>query len=107
MLPRILLGVYFCCVMTCGPLAASEESQPALGAGTMIAVGKEPINIEVGHLVPCVADWDGDGKHDLIVGQFSGGKIRLYLNEGTNLEPVLGEFEYLSAGGKEISLPAG
>ena len=55
---------------------------------------------------PCVYDWDGDGKKDLIVGQFSGGRIHLYLNIGTNSSPVLAAATFLKADGVVISLPA-
>jgi hypothetical protein len=79
----------------------------ALQEGVRLQAGGEVIDVEIGHLVPCVTDWNGDGKKDLIVGQFSRGKIRLYLNQGTDKEPVFKDFEYLKAGGAEISLPAG
>ena len=72
----------------------------------IMAAGK-PIDIEVGHLVPCVCDWNSDGKKDLIVGQFSDGAIRLYLNEGTDKEPVFKEFSFLQAGGEQIKMDAG
>lgn len=81
-------------------LAAFEE-------GVRLKASNEVIDVEIGHLVPCVSDWNSDGKKDLIVGQFSGGKIRLYLNHGTDKEPVFKDFEYLKAAGSEISLPAG
>jgi hypothetical protein len=75
--------------------------------GVKVESEGKPISIEIGHLVPCVADWDGDGKKDLIVGQFSGGKVRLYLNKGSDEAPEFKGFEYMTAGGKEISLPSG
>lgn len=78
-----------------------------LGKGAKLEAAGKPIDVEVGHLVPCVADWNGDGKKDLLVGQFVGGKIALYLNEGTDKAPKLGSGRFLEAGGKEISLPAG
>ena len=56
---------------------------------------------------PAVVDWNGDGKKDLIVGQFVGGKVRVYLNQGTDAQPAFKDFAYLQAGGKEISLPCG
>jgi hypothetical protein len=86
-------------------LAAAEaaEFQP----GVKLEADGKPIDVEIGHLVPCVVDWNGDGKKDLIVGQFAGGKIRLYLKQGTDNAPVFKDFSYLQAGGKEISLPAG
>jgi len=78
-----------------------------LNEGVKIEADGKAIDVEVGHLVPCVTDWDNDGKKDMIVGQFSGGRIRLYLNKGTDSEPKFSDFTYLSAGNKEISLPAG
>ncbi len=53
---------------------------------------------------PCVYDWDGDGIKDLIVGQFSSGKVNLYLNSGTNSSPELDASTFLKAGGTDITL---
>ena len=78
-----------------------------LNEGVKLEADGKAIDVEVGHLVPCVTDWNNDGMKDLVVGQFSGGKIRLYLNQGTDKEPKFKNFTYLSAGNKEISLPAG
>ncbi len=97
----------FSCAASIAALGTPADGPSVLGAGSKIEAGGTAIDIRVGHLVPCVADWNGDGKQDLIVGQFDKGKIRLYLNEGSNKEPVLNDFEYLRAGGTEISLPAG
>lgn len=82
-------------------------SQFKFAEGKRIVAGDEPINVEVGHLVPCVVDWNNDGKKDLVVGQFRNGAIRLYLNGGTDAAPVFGEFTMLEAGGKPIKLDAG
>ena len=88
-----------------------SKSEPAEGSafreGVRIKAAGEPIDIDIGHLVPQACDWNNDGKKDLIVGQFSGGAIRLYLNEGTNAAPVFGESSLLNAGGKPIRLDAG
>jgi hypothetical protein len=80
---------------------------PAFEDGVKIQAGGQPIDVEVGHLVPTVMDWNGDGKKDLVVGQFSGGKIQVYLNQGTDSAPVFKSGAFLKAGGTEISLPAG
>jgi hypothetical protein len=38
-----------------------------------------PVRVESpGYAAPCWADIDGDGKKDLLVGQFHGGKIHFY-----------------------------
>jgi hypothetical protein len=80
---------------------------PKLTQGVKLTAAGEPIDVEIGHLVPCVCDWNGDGKKDLLVGQFKTGAIRLYLNQGTDTEPVFGDFSFLQAGGKQIRLDAG
>ncbi len=82
---------------------SAAEFQP----GVKLQADGKNIDVRIGHLVPAVMDWNGDGKKDLIVGQFSGGQIRLYLNTGTDAKPVFKDFSYLTGGDKEIRLPAG
>ena len=79
----------------------------AIREGVRIEANGKVIDIERGDLVPCVSDWNNDGKKDLIVGQLSDGKVRLYLNHGTDSAPVFKDFSYLKAAGEEISLPSG
>ena len=90
-------------------VSRSDEtaSEFKFAEGKKVMAGDEPINGEVGHLVPCVVDWNNDGKKDLVVGQFGNGAIRLYLNGGTDVAPVFGESTLLEAGGKPIKLDAG
>ena len=55
-----------------------------------------------GWACPCWADLDGDGKKDLLVGQFSGGKIQLFKGLAG------GQFakgSWLLAGGKPAEVP--
>jgi len=85
--------------------AALAESR--FGRGEMLMAAGAPIDVAVGHLVPCVTDWNSDGKKDLVVGQFSSGAIRLYLNQGTDAEPVFEGFSMLHADGRPIRLDAG
>jgi hypothetical protein len=87
------------------PTAAGERL--TLSKGVKVEAAGEPIDVEIGHLVPCACDWNNDGRKDLVVGQFKDGAIRLYLNEGTDAAPVFGEFSLLQAGGKPIRLDAG
>lgn len=55
-----------------------------------------------GYAAPCWADIDGDGKKDLLVGQFHGGKIRVFKNLG---DGKLAAGEWLTAGGKAAEVP--
>lgn len=61
---------------------------------------------EIGHAAPFHADIDGDGKRDLLVGQFGGGKLRIYKNEGTDAEPRFGRYDYMKAGADLGTVPA-
>jgi hypothetical protein len=68
------------------------------------------VNINVGYggnASPFMIDWDGDGKQDLLLGQFDQGRIRFYSNTGTNYNPTFGNFVYLQASGTYISLSYG
>ena len=56
---------------------------------------------------PDVADWNNDGKRDLLVGMFSGGKVMLFLNTGTDTAPQFESGELLTAGGEEIHVGYG
>jgi hypothetical protein len=53
-----------------------------------------------------VADWNGDGLLDLIVGDISG-HVSVYLNEGTKEHYAFGKPTRLKANGKEITVPQG
>ena len=75
--------------------------------GVKISAAEGVINVNMGCLAPVVTDWNNDGKKDLIVGQFENAKIRLYLNYGTDSQPVFKEYSFLQAGQKDISLSYG
>jgi hypothetical protein len=62
-----------------------------------------PVRVESpGYAAPCWVDIDGDGKKDLLVGQFHGGKIRVYKNLGDgNLAPG----QWLKAEGTVAEIP--
>lgn len=94
-------------LMAMGLVLLCSAAFAALKDGVKLEAAGKAIDVEVGHAVPVVTDWNADGKKDLIVGQFGGGKIRLYLNQGTDSAPVFEKFTYLRAGGSEISLPSG
>ncbi len=100
---QMLLCFLICMVL---PLFCSA-ADPEFQEGVKIQANGKDIDVTIGHLVPCVTDWNGDQKKDLIVGQFSKGKICLYLNQGSNDEPVFKDFTEMQADGKPIRLDAG
>jgi hypothetical protein len=50
---------------------------------------------------PHLADWNGDGKLDIIAGG-NDGKLRFFANQGTEKKPLFARGVALTAGGKEI-----
>jgi len=65
--------------------------------------GDKAVRVESpGYAAPCWADVDGDGKKDLLVGQFSKGKIRFFKNLG---EGKLAAGHWLKAEGKVAEVP--
>ncbi len=67
---------------------------------TLRGVDGRPVNVGRASAV-AVADWDGDGKLDLIIGTQTGGVFFLK-NEGTREKPVFAKQVPLTAGGAPI-----
>ena len=69
-------------------LPGERSKQLAFGEPQQLAVGGEPISVAGGESAPIVADWDNDGRHDLIVGS-GHGSVLWFRNAGTPGEPKL------------------
>lgn len=94
----------FLAMVGAGASTACAGDAP-LGPARKVLDGKAPIDVSIGHATPCVVDWDRDGKPDLLVGQFDGGKLRIYLNQGTKEASQFNGFSFLQAGGKDATVP--
>ncbi len=64
------------------------RQKPVWGRAEALKAGRQTIAAEGSRAGPFVADWDGDGKLDLLVGSGSG-KIVWYRNTGTIQQPQL------------------
>ena len=88
-------------------LAAFAQT-PMFDAPVAIEANGTPINVGTGgNASPFVVDWNGDGKQDLLLGQYDGGKVRFYENVGEDTAPAFADFVYLQADGSDISLTYG
>jgi hypothetical protein len=57
--------------------------------------------------IPTCADWNNDGAIDLVVGQFTSGNIWLYLNQGTNANPIFNGGDKIESAGTPITTTYG
>jgi hypothetical protein len=82
-------------VITNTPLVAWSEPlqlQPA----QILPAGTDALHPGT-YAFPCVADWNGDGRKDLLVGYQTAGKVALSLNSATDAQPEFTNFVNLRA----------
>jgi hypothetical protein len=87
--------------------AAARAQSPELHPPIRLEAAGKPIDTQVGHAAPFVADFFGDGKQHLLVGQFGGGLLHIYKNDGTPNAPKLAAGVSLKIDGKDCCVPAG
>jgi hypothetical protein len=89
-------------------LAAGGEGAPGeLLPPVRIEAGGKPIDTDIGHAAPFVADFDGDGVKDLLVGQFGDGILWIFRNEGTDAAPRLAAGVKFKDGAPDGRVPTG
>lgn len=79
---------------------------PVFAAAELIQADGADIHVS-SFSVPMLEDWNGDGLTDLIVGEKSAtseGKVRVYLNSGTNAAPVYAAFSYAQSGAADLAV---
>ncbi len=75
------------------PITLTKEDD-IVCAGVIIDVG--------GNSAPVCVDWDEDGNRDLLAGN-EAGKVRLYINETIDTDPVYSSFTLIQSSGSDIS----
>jgi hypothetical protein len=105
MLTPILLAA----LATTQPQAAQDISglDRELSSPVRIEAAGKPIDTVIGHAAPFVGDIDGDGVSDLLVGQFGGGELWIYHNDGTARQPKLAAGQKFKDGANTGVVPAG
>jgi hypothetical protein len=89
-------------------ITAHPALNAELAAPVRIEADGKPIDTgQIGHAAPGVADIDGDGVQDLLVGQFRDGTLRIYRNVGTNAEPKLAAGVDFRDGKEDGRVPCG
>jgi hypothetical protein len=98
-----------CAAVLLAAPAAADRPGPSPGLAPPVAVlaGGKAIDVDIGHAAPFVADLLGEGKPQLLVGQFGEGKLRVYRNTGSARAPRFDKFEWFQAGGEVVKVPAG
>jgi hypothetical protein len=91
-------------LVLCGVTHAADA--PDLSAGVFVQDGSGPLGV-IGYSTPTVVDWDNDGRKDLVVGQYDFGYITLYLNQGTDINPVFSGGILIESQGSPITTTYG
>ncbi len=92
------------CLSSSTPVMAID-----FGPEEIVQAGGVEIQV-LGYSVPSFVDWNNDQRKDLIVGEGGGsddGKVRVYLNVGSEGEPQFEGFFYAQADGADLVCSAG
>ncbi|MDA8564121.1 hypothetical protein N9L06_06675 [Mariniblastus sp.] len=89
------------------PLPDVPDAPYEFNSGMMLQAGGEPIAVESpGYACPTIADVDGDGVDDLVVGQFNGGKMHFYRNlSAADGLPKYASQQWISTGSTPAEVP--
>ena len=100
-----LFAMAGCLMLAAGlaPVTLAQEVQ--FRPAQLLYSGATPLT-PGSYAIPCVADWNGDGRKDLIVGYQTAGKVAVYLNVGSDNNPAFASYANLQVGGLDIEHPS-
>jgi hypothetical protein len=102
--PASLRAVAWFCLASAWVFTTMAE-QTQLRPPVLLLAGSNTLS-PGSYAIPCVTDWNGDGRKDLVVGYRYADKVALYLNAGTDASPVFSNLTNLQAGGVDICHPS-
>jgi hypothetical protein len=86
-------------------LAGVASAHLSLGPEEFVESGGVDIDV-VGYSVPCLVDWNDDDLPDLLVGDgLAAGRVRVYLNVGTETAPSFDGYFYAQADTGDLTEP--
>ncbi|MDZ7264024.1 MAG: VCBS repeat-containing protein [candidate division KSB1 bacterium] len=94
-------------VSTAISMTSQFTSTPTFTAAMRLKANGVDMKVDTYTSVPCVVDWNGDGKKDLLVGCFYYGNVYLFLNSGSDSAPVFTTGTKLKADGLDLSVAYG
>jgi len=100
-LPAAILIPMLLISLASGWAGTPIQLQPAV----TLQAGAAPLYVG-DQAIPCVTDWNGDGLKDLIVGYRFADKLAVFLNVGTDTQPVFQSSTNLQAAGADIQWPS-
>lgn len=100
----LVCGLAAAIAFSCGLQAQGADANDAraLDAGIALRIGEQPLEVD-GFAAPTLADWNGNGNRDLVVGQFDEGRIAVFLNMGSDAEPLFDSAFFVRSAGKDIA----
>jgi len=84
----------------------ARADMPGVAQGFKIQDGAHDLMLSA-HTNATVVDWNNDGRKDLLVGEYTGGYITLFLNEGTDLNPLFDGGVRVESNGMPITVSYG
>jgi len=96
----VAIAVFFLCA------EALRAGIPPLDVGEYIYDGSNPLDVDM-HSAVTVVDWNNDQKKDLVVGQYTFGYVWLFLNVGTDLDPLFNGGSQIESNGTPITTTYG
>jgi hypothetical protein len=97
-----------CALLLLGSASAGlAEPEPPFAPPRRLTIDGRAIDVAQGHAAPFVGDLDGDGRPELLVGQFGEGLLRVYPLGTTPSGPRLEGLEWFRADGKDGRVPTG